>query len=116
MSVIVRATLAKLQEDLGGERDVMRELVETFLGEVPRMLDAMRAGLAEGNLREVNRTTHSLKSTAGTFGADALSTLCRALEHDTLASLPPDAAPRVAAIESEWAKVRAELEAWLRES
>lgn len=110
MSAVDPATVQRLHEDLGGEVDVMRELIDTFLGEAPRLLDTMREGLAKQNLRELNRAAHSLKSTAATFGAARLSQICRELEELSAREMPPDAAARVAAIMKEWALVRPELE------
>ena len=104
------ATLQKLQDDIGGEAEVMRDLVDTFLGEAPRILATMREALAKEKRSDLHRGAHSLKSTAGTFGAGRLSKLCRELEADTEREMPPDAGPRVAAIEAEWALVRGELE------
>lgn len=106
------AALAKLQEDVGGEPEIMRELIQTFLAEAPRVLEGMRNGLERRRLSELHRAAHSLKSTAATFGAGELSQLCRDLEQDTEKLFPEDAEPRVAAIEAEWARVRADLESW----
>lgn len=109
MSAVDAATVHKLREELGGEADVMRELIDTFLGEAPRLVDAMREGLARGNVRELHRAAHSLKSTAATFGARALSRMCRDLEDLTARGMPADASARVAAIEAEWSVVSGEL-------
>ena len=110
MGSVDAAAIQKLQEDIGGEADVMRDLVDTFLGEAPRLLQVMRDGLGARRTKEVHRAAHSLKSTAGTFGAGRLSKMCRELETDSERELPPDAAMRVAAIEAEWSQVRSELE------
>lgn len=110
MGSVDAAAFQKLREDIGGEADVMRDLIDTFVAEAPRLLFAMREGLDHQKKSEVHRAAHSLKSTAGTFGATRLSRLCRDLETDSERAMPPDAAPRVAAIEAEWELVRAELE------
>ena len=115
MTAVDVLTLRKLEDDMGGARDVMRELVGTFLAEGPRQVAGMRAALAVGDAKEVNRHAHSMKSTSATFGATRLSTLCRELEATTMNGLPRDAATQVGDIETEWARTRGELEAWLRQ-
>lgn len=105
--------LRKLESDMGGDRDVMHELVETFLAEAPRQIATMRAALAAGQAHELNRVAHSMKSTSATFGAMGLSRLCRELEATTMSGIPRDAPGQVAAVEAEWTRTRGELEAWL---
>lgn len=73
-----RATFASLQETAGA--DFVHELVETFLGEAPRMLDELRDALANQDAERFRRTAHSLKSNANTFGASTLGRLARELE------------------------------------
>lgn len=107
MTAVDAATLSKLQEDLGGDPEVMRELLDTFFAEVPRLLHTMHVGLT--NARELNRAAHSLKSTAATFGAMALSQRCRDLEAASERGVPGDAKERVASVEAEWALVEADL-------
>lgn len=104
--------LTKLMEDLGGDPEVMRELVDTFLDEGPRILGTMRTAFEGADTREVNRAAHSLKSTAATFGASGLSQLCRDLEAASEKGLPAEAREQVAAIEAEWTRVLREIRAW----
>lgn len=112
MSALDGTTMRKLMEDIGGEADVMRELVDTFLEEGPRIVELMRESLEKGDVRSLNRCAHSLKSTAATFGAGDLSRICRDLEKTTEDLIPGDARVRVGQIEEEWARVREELLAW----
>jgi HPt (histidine-containing phosphotransfer) domain-containing protein len=109
------AALRKLMEDLGGQREIMEELFQTFFAEVPRTLGAMQQAARTGDARELNRAAHSLKSTSGTFGARQMSALCRALEAATNHhAMPADAVEQASRIEREWQQVRAALEAWRR--
>lgn len=112
MLVLDETTLRRLQADIGGEPNVMAELIATFLRDAPRMIALMRDGLAAGNLRDLNRAAHTVKSTAAIFGAGALSQMCRELEADSKREMPPDAAPRVEAIAAEMARVEADLRAY----
>ena len=61
-------------------RDVVAELVATFLAEAPLRLADLRRGVASGDGREAGRPVHSLKSAAATLGALDLAELCRTAE------------------------------------
>jgi len=112
MPAVDPPALRKLMADLGDDPAVMKELIDTFLGEAPRTVGDMREALTTGDRRTFNRCAHSMKSTAATFGANDLSRMCRDLERDSEKAMPSDAAARVSLIESEWERTRAELEAW----
>lgn len=45
-----------------------RELVDHFVGDLPRRLSDMRAAVAEGQTEEVQRFAHQLKGAGGGFG------------------------------------------------
>ncbi|HUR68262.1 MAG TPA: Hpt domain-containing protein [Candidatus Thermoplasmatota archaeon] len=112
MGAVDPAVLEKLHVDLGSDPAVTKDLIETLLGEAPRILEEMRASLATKDRRTFNRGAHSLKSTSGTFGANALSQLCRDLERESEKEMPPHAEARYAALAREWQLVAAELAAW----
>ena len=77
-AAIDRATYDALVETTGDE--FVRELVDTFLAEAPRMLDELRDSFANGDAERFRRSAHSLKSNSNTFGALELGRLARALE------------------------------------
>jgi CheY-like chemotaxis protein/nitrogen-specific signal transduction histidine kinase len=52
-----------------GDEGLLRELVELFLDDGPRVLQELRDALAAGDAARVRRAAHTLKSSAGTFGA-----------------------------------------------
>ncbi len=60
--------------------DFVRELVDTFLEEAPRMLDELRERWPRRRRRAFRRAAHSLKSNANTFGALGARRLARELE------------------------------------
>ncbi|MGZ8260249.1 MAG: Hpt domain-containing protein [Caldimonas sp.] len=99
------AAFAELQASAGA--DFVRELVETFLEEAPRMLDELRSAAAAGRADAFRRAAHSLKSNANTFGALALGALARELE---LNGIPQGTADRaLGALGDEYARVAARL-------
>ncbi len=99
------AAFAELQESAGA--DFVRELVDTFLEEAPRMLDELRRAAAEGRSDAFRRAAHSLKSNANTFGALALGKLARELELNGVPQGGADGA--LAALGAEYARVAARL-------
>ncbi len=102
-------TFAALQQTAGEEFVV--ELVQTFFTEAPLMLVDLRRSLAEQNADRFRRAAHSLKSNSNTFGALPLGGMARALE---LGGLPPvgnASAQALDALEREYLRVAAKLEA-----
>jgi len=71
-------------ERLGGDLQLYRELVQSFLddsaGLLPRLADALAAGDCDG----VHRAAHCLKGTAATCGAIAVANVCAELERTAL--------------------------------
>jgi HPt (histidine-containing phosphotransfer) domain-containing protein len=101
------AAFEALQQTAGVE--FVKELVDTFLAEAPRMLDDLRGALAAGDADRFRRSAHSLKSNSLTFGAAKLGAMARDLE---LGGLDPvrraDAQP-LDALAQEYAQVAAAL-------
>jgi PAS domain S-box-containing protein len=56
------------------------EVIDTFLGDLPALVAALRASQAGGEADVLRRTAHTLKSNGQTFGATSFSELCRELE------------------------------------
>ena len=54
------------------EPDVLAEVLNLFLVEVPLRMDRLRNAWAAGNIEEVHRAAHSLKGSAGNNGARRL--------------------------------------------
>src|SRR5205085_9007069 len=70
--------LVQLRE-IGGE-EFVTEMIGMFLYQTPGLLRTLRAGLEANDLRAVQREAHSLKSSAGNFGARAVQELAFAIE------------------------------------
>jgi PAS domain S-box-containing protein len=105
------SALERLEATAAGDTDFMRELIAMFLGDSPRQLSALREAVEQGDAVTAHRCAHTLKSTAATFGATELSSLCQQLEADAKAGHLEGAASRVAAAEAEFTRVAGELEA-----
>jgi HPt (histidine-containing phosphotransfer) domain-containing protein len=63
---------AALLDCVDGDAELLCEAVELFLGDIPRLRDAVRSALAAGDVGELKRSAHSLKRAASNFGAGAV--------------------------------------------
>ena len=104
------AVLAGVLDSVGGDREFLAELIETYLDDSPRLLEAMHLALAAGNAEEFRRAAHSLKSNSASLGAMPLSRLARGLEEMGKAGTLEGAAAGLAQAEAEYARVRAALQ------
>jgi HPt (histidine-containing phosphotransfer) domain-containing protein len=81
----------------------LRELIEIFLQDTPTRLKELDAALAASDAATVTRAAHSIKGSAGNFGAMRLSELAHRIELlGKAANLP---AVDVTELKSEYARV-----------
>ncbi|HEU5314954.1 MAG TPA: response regulator [Chloroflexota bacterium] len=101
--------LEDMREMVGGDGPFLANLINAFLIDAAQQLAAMRGALAENDHPTLERAAHSLKSNSATFGARALSALCREVETAARAGVPT---PRdgIAALDNEYARVARALE------
>mgnify|MGYP001181036242 CR=1 FL=1 len=55
-------------EHVGGDTELLRELIDVFLQDCPRMMEEAREALGAGDLLKLKRAAHSLKGAAGILG------------------------------------------------
>ena len=78
--------LQRALETVGGDEDLLREVVEVFLEEdYPRELAALKEGLAAADARKVGDAAHGIKGALASFGGRAGCEL--ALELETMGRL-----------------------------
>jgi CheY-like chemotaxis protein/HPt (histidine-containing phosphotransfer) domain-containing protein len=65
---------------VGGDTSVLREVIELFLEDCPRLVAAIRDGLAAGDHDAVHRAAHALKGSAGNFDAKEITALAQRIE------------------------------------
>jgi PAS domain S-box-containing protein len=102
--------LERLMETIGDDRSLLTALIDTFLSEVPRLVEAARRGLEHGQTEEVRRAAHTLKSNGATFGATSFSELSRQLEALARSGTLEGAGELIARIDVEYERVRIGLE------
>ena len=105
---IDRPTFDALVATTGAE--FVRELVETFESEAPRMFAELRDAYAKRDAERFRRAAHSLKSNANTFGALTLGRLARELELGGLAPVEHAGGAPIERAASEYARVASTLE------
>ena len=76
--VIDMKALERLHE-WGGKR-LVAQMIDLFLSQAPERLRGLREGLSNGDVDVVERSAHSLKSTAANLGATTLSRLAEDAE------------------------------------
>jgi two-component system, sensor histidine kinase and response regulator len=65
---------------VGSDPEVLREIIQLFLEDCPKQLDAIRAGLAANDPDAVYRAAHTLKGSIGNFQAQGVVALLQRLE------------------------------------
>ena len=109
--VLHPAALERLVQTIGDDDpDLLAALIDTFLRDVPRLVDSARQGLQQGQADEVRRAAHTLKSNGATFGATGFSELSRQLESLARPGTLEGTADLIARIEAEFERVRIALE------
>jgi len=106
-----RQTLGHLREALGDDID---KAINPFLEDMPRYLEDISQGLAEGDAETLRRTAHTIKGAAGNVGAASLANVARMLEERAGQDNLQDAGRLVDRLHAEYAQVepllRAEVE------
>jgi HPt (histidine-containing phosphotransfer) domain-containing protein len=67
-------------EHLGGDRELLDELVQMFMADLGPQLEELRACGTSGDLPKLGRLAHAQKGSAGAVGAVAARSLASALE------------------------------------
>jgi HPt (histidine-containing phosphotransfer) domain-containing protein len=92
-----------------GEPDVLSEVLNLFLVEVPPRMDRLRNAWAAGNIEEVHRAAHSLKGSAGNIGANAFFAVCKDLDEKSRSGDTGAIGPLVEAMGVEYGRVQVEI-------
>jgi HPt (histidine-containing phosphotransfer) domain-containing protein len=79
---IVDSRVIQSLKELGGDEDpgLFVEVVDLFLGDAETKLHDLSRALASGDVKLLERTAHTLKSSSANVGALRLSRLCLEIE------------------------------------
>lgn len=83
----------RLQEVAMGDEEFLCELIDIYLGDAPRQLEALGRAVTNQDAAAVSAAAHKLKGSCGNVGAEGLVALCQKLEGSAKASrlleIPP---------------------------
>lgn len=104
--------IATLRE-LGGSGDpgLLVEVIDLFLQDADAHVGSLRRALEQGDLKLLERTAHTLKSSSANVGALSFSRLCFEIEKLGRASSSEGLAELVERVQRRYPDVRAALEA-----
>jgi two-component system, sensor histidine kinase and response regulator len=97
---------------VGGDTDLLRELVDLFLEDCPRLMGDLRAAIAASDATGVKRAAHTLKGALQNFGAADVAGTAQALETMGRANDLAGAAPLSVTLERRLAALAPALRAW----
>jgi signal transduction histidine kinase/CheY-like chemotaxis protein len=99
-----------------GDRDILRELVELFLADAPRLLARVREALDRHDRSVLTLAAHSLKGSTGVFGAHGAARAAAQVEQVGGAGTWDKAGEAVAILEREMARLSTALTTRMEEA
>jgi HPt (histidine-containing phosphotransfer) domain-containing protein len=93
-----------------GGPDLFGELADLFIGELAPRIEGIRNGVLAADLGAVSQWAHSLRGSAGNFGACRLAALCERMEHEARQGSTMESVGLLPALEAEARRVRSALE------
>lgn len=76
------AALERIMDAIGGDPDILADIVRSFIEEAAHLVPALRRTAADMDLQSVSRIAHTIKASARDFGDEDLATFCASLEND----------------------------------
>ncbi len=80
MDAVMPMDLTHLRELVGGDDEVMGEILDLFLEDAPRQIAALGEAITRGDWDEARRLAHTLKGSASNVGAEPLRQAAWSLE------------------------------------
>lgn len=107
-AAVDQKTIQELREEGG---DLLSDLVEMFIDELPGQLATLEAALSKGDAGAARLTAHRLRGTGGNFGAARMQALASAIEEKGRIGSLDGAAATFVQLRTECLRVREALEA-----
>jgi two-component system sensor histidine kinase/response regulator len=96
---------------VGGDRELLRELLSIFRQESPRLLNLIGHSLRVGDARGLEQAAHTLRGSVGSFGATTAAQLALALEIAGRDGAIAEASDHMSALAREVSRIEAGLAA-----
>ena len=99
-------------ERVEGDMDLLGEMIDLFLEECPRMLAAIERAVAANDAQALYHAAHTLKGSVGNFAAAGTFAASLALEKMGRQQELTQAAPALATLKDELARLNPVLAGW----
>lgn len=99
-----------IQELFRSLGEVVYPMVEAFIEDTPVYMDSIKNALASGNARQVRELAHTIKGSAGNFGAHQLVESATLLETLALNDQLSHCTPHIEIMFEQFVKLRADIE------
>jgi len=109
MDAVIPMDLTHLRELVGGDEEVMGEILDLFMEDAPRQIAALGEAITQGNWEEAGRLAHTLKGSASNVGAEPLRHAAWSLEKRSKDDGVGEPADLLARCEAEMARVQGYL-------
>ncbi|HZS06729.1 MAG TPA: Hpt domain-containing protein [Blastocatellia bacterium] len=107
---------AELLTSLGGDLELLREMVELFLSEVPDQMVRIQSAVSAGSSAELLEAAHSFKGSVSNYTNGPAYEAARTLEFMGRSGDLSNAAQMVLRLEDEIARLRAAMQDYLNEA
>lgn len=101
---------AAVMRRVGGDRKLLREIIEVFLATAPPMLTEVRDAVVSGDCRKVEQAAHALRGAARNFFSASVEQAALALEAMGRSRELADARSAFGVLAAELDKLRSSLE------
>jgi len=105
---------AALMHHVGGDRQLLREMIEIFLATAPQMLTDARDAVLSGDCQKVERAAHALRGAASNFYSARVDQAALALETMGRCRDLADVKGAFGVLAAEFDQLRSSLERMLR--
>ena len=99
--------LTKAMDAVDGDHNLLKELVQQLLSDIPKHLEALEEVIEKDDARQLERKAHNLKGTVGNFGAETAYALAYELEDIGRESRMEDARGVLKKLEHEMMRLKA---------
>ena len=97
-------------ETVGGDEEVLKEVVDAFLSECPQMVESIRSSISDADTKTLQRAAHTVKGSMRYFGAQAAYELAYELERSGERGVLDGTRQTLSNLERELSRLLPELE------
>jgi HPt (histidine-containing phosphotransfer) domain-containing protein len=105
---------AGMMDRLMGDQELAQIVMDGFLGDAPRLVEALRSSLEAGDAEAAIRGAHTIRGAAATVGGEALRAVAWEMEKAGVAGDFDAVKARVPALESELGRLRTAMSEFSR--